>query len=267
MIFHYVEEHIQTGALRLSFHLAPWDRPYFPGNTAVVTSVQLGEDDSAGRTSSFALFRDWCRDNEVRLVCCRLPHDRLAECGFLEGQGFRFIELHYLPVRDRLEQCFADPEIEFVPATSRDVDEIQAFARHTFTTGRIHADPQIDNEIGNRRYAGWIGTALDNPGQEVVKGLIGGRATAYQVFNRTHDTTAHWSLFCLAPGLTGQGLGRRFYQTTLAWKHRQGFHTVAAPVSSLNVPSINLLRGCGFRFPAPAITLHWCPFGPIAAPE
>ena len=94
-MFNVVEHSIDTPALSLRYHVAPWDRPFFPGNTAAISSIAVAESDEA--TRAFADFRVWCAKNDVCLVSCRLPQERLMECGFLEAQGFRFIELNYRP--------------------------------------------------------------------------------------------------------------------------------------------------------------------------
>jgi hypothetical protein len=44
-------------------------------------------------------------------------------------------------------------------------------------------------------------------------------------------------------------------------RHHQGegAQTVSTSISSHNVPVFNLYVALGFRFPAPSVTLQWCP--------
>lgn len=258
-----VEERLESPALDLTFHLAPWDRPAFPCNTATISSIRLaGSDTDDDGSRVFDAFRSWCADHDVGLVSCRLPQDRLRECAFLESRGFRFVELYYRPFVNDLAAYRDDPEIEIKPALLSDVEEIAWFVEQNFSTGRYHADPMIGADIGNRRYAGWFANAVEHPTQRVLKYFIRGQMFAAFVLGRLPPVGA-FTLVCLAPGLKGQGLGQRCMKTTLALHHREGFERVAAGVSSLNVASMNMLIASGFRFPAPEITLHWCPFGPV----
>ncbi len=93
----------------MTYHLAPWDEPIFQGKTAAIASIRVrGETEAA---DAFGIFRDWCSRNHVMLVCCRLAQDQLTECGFLEKQGFRFIELNYRPTLVGLDRFSDDTEI------------------------------------------------------------------------------------------------------------------------------------------------------------
>jgi GNAT superfamily N-acetyltransferase len=263
-LFSFIELQSSSPALDLSYYLAPWDRPFFPGNTATISSIQVrAEADAAG---AFEVFRDWCARNSVVLVSCRLTQDQLSECGFLEAQGFRFIELNYRPTVRGLGGFTADPAISVQPAALSDAAEISSFAAQIFDTGRLHVDPKVGPEIGNRRYAAWASNAFRHPGQSVLKCMMANRIVAFMVVEQPTPTSRFWSLVGLAPGLTGQGLGRRIWQTVLALHHREGVEELSTSISSHNVAVHNLYVSLGFRFPAPAITLHWCPAGPVKGP-
>lgn len=260
-LFSYVEERTESPALDLTYHLAPWDEPVFHGNTAVITSIQVRMETEAA--PAFEVFRDWCYRNRTKLVSCRLPQDRLAECGFLENQGFRFIELNYRPVLAGLGEFREDPEITVCSALPEDAEEISGFAEKIFTSGRLHVDPLIGPEIGNRRYGSWAANAFHHPHQRVLKCQIGGRTVAFMVVEQPTPTSRFWSLVGLAPGLAGKGLGRRVWKTMLAFHYREGVDEVSTSISSQNVAVHNFYVSLGFRFPAPTITLHWCPFGSL----
>lgn len=260
-MFSYVEEHIAGPGLEITFHLTPWDRPIFGGDTVTISELRL--HDPAAAAPTFARFKEWCIDNRILLVSCRLAQDRLAACGFLEANGCRFIELNYLPSIRNLGRFNNDPEIDILPALPSDAPEISAFVAEAFTTGRLHADPQIAPEIGKRRYTAWVLNAFENPAQRVLKYLMGGRLIACFVVGLPTIPTSTWSLFCLAPGLAGRGLGQRCFKATLSLHHREGVEQILSSVSSLNAASFNMHLALGFRFPPPLITLHWCPLGPV----
>jgi hypothetical protein len=260
-LFSYVEERSESPALDLAYHLTPWDRPAFRTNTAAISSIRLRAEAGAART--FGAFRNWCTHNAVKLVSCRIAQDRLRECAFLEAQGFRFIELNYRPSLTGLGGFSADAEIAICPAAASDEAEISAFANRIFQTGRLHVDPMVGPEIGNRRYAVWAANAFHNPGQHVLKCLMDDRTIAFLVAEKPTSASRFWSLVGLAPELIGQGLGRRVWTAMLAFHNGEGVQEVSTSISSHNVAVHNLYVSLGFRFPAPDITLHWCPFGPL----
>jgi RimJ/RimL family protein N-acetyltransferase len=260
-LFSFVEERTESPALDLSYHLAPWDEPVFHGKTAVIASIHVQMEKEA--EAPFGVFQDWCFRNRTKLVCCRLPQDQLTECGFLEKQGFRFIELNYRPVLAGLGGFNADPEINVCSALPEDAKEISGFAAQVFTTGRLHIDPLIGPEIGNRRYEVWAANAFHHPDQLVLKCQMGGRIIAFMVVEQPTAASRFWSLVGLAPGLAGKGFGRRVWKAVLAFHHREGVDEVSTSISSHNIAAHNLYVGLGFRFPAPTITLHWCPFGSL----
>ena len=260
-MFSFVKERTESLALDLSYHLAPWDEPVFHGNTAVIASIHLCIEREAAAV--FEGFRGWCYRNRTKLVSCRLPQDQLAECGFLEKQGFRYIELNYRPFLAGLNGFSVDPEITVCSALPEDAEEISSFATQIFTTGRLHVDPLVGPEIGNRRYGAWAANAFHHPDQHVLKCLMGGRIVAFMVVEQPTPASRFWSLVGLAPGLTGKGLGRRVWKAVLAFHNSEGVNEVSTSISSHNVAAHNLYVDLGFRFPAPTITLHWCPFGSL----
>jgi ribosomal protein S18 acetylase RimI-like enzyme len=266
MMFSYNEERLTTEALELRYHLTPWDIPILGANVAAISSVQICAETAAGR--DYAEFRDWCERQHVVLVSCRLPQGQLAECGFLEARGFRFIELNYLPRLDGLRRLsFDDPdrEIEILRADPDDEAEIGGIAGKIYDTGRFHVDPLLGPEIGNRRYRAWASNAFQHPKQNVLKCVLHGSIVAFMVVEKPAPTRRFWSLVGLAPGLAGRGLGGRVWRAMLNFHRREGVDEVSTSISSHNVPAHNLYVSLGFRFPPPSVTLHWCPFGRVVA--
>lgn len=263
-MFDYVEERIDAPALKMTYHLAPWDGLVCDGNSAVISSFHVRMKKEA--EAAFEDFRNWCFRNRTRLVSCRLPQNQLAECGFLETKGFRFIEVNYRPVLAGLGGFTVDPEMTICSALPEDAEEISGFAQ-AFTTGRFHVDPLAGPEIGNRRYGLWVANAFQNPDQSVLKFLLGGRIVAFFVVERPTPLSRYWSLAGLAPGLAGKGLGLRVWKALLGLHNSEGVQEVVTSISSQNTAIHNLYAKLGFRFTAPTITLHWCPFGSLRSPE
>ncbi len=265
-MFEVDELAIDTPALAVRYHLAPWDAPTVGGPVAVISDIEVRDRDRA--LDAFVAFRDWCTVGKVSLVSCKLPHHRLVESGFLESQGFRFIELNYRPELTGLQSSVAGVADEYVVDVAMAEDErpIAEIAGQIFDAGRFHQDPLIDPRVGDLRYRRWVSNAFLNPRQTVLKCRRGDEIKAFFVVESPAQDRRFWSLVGLAPGLGGRGVGTRIWRAMLQWHRAEGVDHVSTSISSLNAPIFNLYVKLGFRFPSPTISLHWCPFGRIEAP-
>lgn len=263
-MFSYTKERISDAGLEMSYHLTPWDKPVFQGNTGAISSFKLRDADRA--FPAFDIFRQWCMDNRTLLISCRLGHEQLAECEFLGRFGFRFIELNYQPTIKTTTSMIQDPAFDIGPAIPADEDWVRDLALGAFNTGRLHADPMIDSALGDRRYATWVANALHHPAQTVLIGRIDGRPIGFMIVESPSQVQRQWTLSAIDKSRHGTKTGPQFWRNVLAYHAREGATEVISSVSTLNVISHNIHVSLGFRFPAPTITLHWCPFGPIAAP-
>jgi GNAT superfamily N-acetyltransferase len=108
-----------------------------------------------------------------------------------------------------------------------------------------------------------VHNAFRNPKQSVLKCVEDGRTVAFFVVESPATDRRFWSLVGLAPGLSGHGLGAEIWRAVLRHHRDEGVDSVATSISSLNVRVHNLYVKLGFRFPAPEITLHLCPLGPV----
>ena len=255
-------ERIAGPGLDLLFHLAPWDRAVLDGESAVITEIRLHDLSLAAQ--DLAKFRAWCEVHHVVLVTARLEHDRLAEAGFLEAHGFRFIELNYRPVIHNLSAYAPDPAIKVRLAGRELAAAITEIAGQIFETGRFHMDPAIGSGVGNRRYAMWAGRAFENPAQQIMVCETNGGLAGFMVVEAPRPDARFWSLVGLAQGLAGQGLGGRVWRSVLAHHAAEGVIEVSTSISSHNTAVHNLYASLGFRFPAPTMMLHW---HPGAAPD
>jgi GNAT superfamily N-acetyltransferase len=265
-MFSAAEAVLQTTALTLRYHLNPWDEPTVGGPVATISSIRVGNSTRA--TADFQAFHAWCDAAGVVLVSCRLPHDHLGECGFLEGQGFRFIELNYRPELADLQSADLghDDAVAVGIVDAAEQTTLEAIAGEIFEAGRFHADPFINPRIGDLRYRRWVANAFRNPAQAVWKCSVSGRLVAFHVVESPATDRRFWSLVGLAPGLSGQGMGSRAWRAMLRQHRREGVRHVSTSISSLNAKVLNLYVKLGFRFPMPSITMHWCPRGPLPGP-
>lgn len=262
-MFETTEVVIDTPALAMRFHLNPWDEPTVGGVVATIASIAVRHPWRA--QNDYSRFTEWCEANQVVLASCRLAHERLDVCGFLEERGFRFIELNYRPqVADLHAVDLGEADgVEVGEALAAEEDGIASIAGEIFTAGRFHVDPLLDPAIGDRRYRRWISNAFRNPAQRVWRCSEAGRMTAFFVVESPEPDQRFWSLVGLAPGLAGRGLGARMWRAMLRRHRDEGVRTVSTSISSHNVAVMNLYVKLGFRFPAPEITLHWCPRGRV----
>lgn len=252
---------LRAPGIDMRVQLAPWDRPYFPGNTAILDRIAI--TDPARAEAGFDTLRAWCAAEDVVLVVARHAQDRLAETGFLEAHGFRFIELNYRPCHREPAAFVADPEIEIATASRAEAPALADMARASFSTGRLHIDPQVGPATSARRYAGWVANAFDTPRQQVLVFYRRGAPVGFFVVEAPAAHARFWSLTAVAPGLTGQGLGTRLWRTMLARHAAEGVREVTTSISSQNGAAFNLYVSLGFRFPTPDAVLHWCPRGPL----
>jgi GNAT superfamily N-acetyltransferase len=256
-----VIEQLHTEALELRYHLVPWDRPSLPGGSASIATIEVHHPDQA--RLDFEAFGRWCSEHEVCLVTCRLPQHRLVESGFLESVGFRFVELNYRPRCTGLGEVCADPAMTVETASAADEAEVTAIAGATFQSGRFYLDPQLGPAISHRRFAGWVAGAFCNPQQRVLVCRMEGQIIGFLVDEHLGVEQRTWSLTGLVPDRRGLGLGRRMFESILAYNQAEGIREVVTSISSQNVVIFNLLASLGFRFPAPQSTFHWCPRGPL----
>jgi len=260
MNFDYQVESIRTPALTLEYHLVPWDTEIIGKPVAQIRELRVQDPVAAAR--DYETFIGWRERHGVQLCSCRVPADRLVDSMFLEAQGFRFVELNYLPRLTELQsRQFAETNIVIAPAEQADREQLADMAAQVLRIGRFHQDPRIDPALGDKRYRTWMTNAFSRPQQQTLKCLLDGAIVAFFVVEQPAADHCFWSLVGLAPGLQGQGLGKRVWNAMLQHHRNAGVQIVSTSISSLNVVVLNLYVSLGFRFPAPSMTLQWLPPG------
>jgi RimJ/RimL family protein N-acetyltransferase len=256
--FDYTTRSIRTAALQLEYFLVPWDTEILGVPVAQIAEFRV--TDAAAAVRDYEEFARWCTQEGIGLCSCRLPQERVADAIFLQERGFRSIELNYLPRIEQLQaRSLPQDSLRIAPATLQDREAFADMAAQVFRHGRFHQDPRIDPALGDRRYRAWMWNAFERPTQRVLKCELSGAVFAFFVIESPEPGHCFWSLTGLAPGLQGRGLGKRVWQAMLRHHQAEGAHTVSTSISSHNVPVFNLYVALGFRFPAPSVTLQWCP--------
>jgi ribosomal protein S18 acetylase RimI-like enzyme len=251
---------IRTPALTLDYHVVPWDTEIIGKPVAQISRICITDPTAA--VEEYETFRTWCSREAIQLCACRVQTGTLVESMFLEAQGFRFVELNYLPRLAELQARTA-PEtstslkIDIVDAEHSDQDELADMAAQVLRHGRFHQDPRIDPALGDKRYRAWMTNAFTRPSQRVLKCMLDGEIAAFFVVEFPAKDHCFWSLVGLAPGREGKGLGKRVWNAMLAYHRSRGIDVVSTSISSHNVPVFNLYVSLGFRFPAPTATFQW----------
>jgi ribosomal protein S18 acetylase RimI-like enzyme len=248
---------IATPTLRMAYALVPWDTAACGFPVGDIRGLELLDAERAGQ--DFAAFEHWRAAHGARLVACRLPHQALAESMFLEARGFRFVEMVLSPQAEiaRLPVSLQEG-FEIAPAGPSDLPGIEAMALTAFTTDRFTIEPRIPRVCGGERYRRWVASALAHPRQALFKVTAEGRLLAFFITeDRTEGGLVHWHLHAVAPGLQGQGWGKRIWRAMIERERARGLARIATTVSARNAAVLNLYAGLGFRFGAPQMTFHW----------
>jgi RimJ/RimL family protein N-acetyltransferase len=176
---------------------------------------------------------------------------------FLEGAGFRFVEMVYEPWLDALDGI-AEPRhtIDVAEASNADVEAIAAIAHDAFLTGRYLLDWRLPAELSKRRYADWVRSSFASNEQQVLKAESDGTLVGFFIVERRPDDTVYWHLTAIAPGHQGQGLGQSVWRAMLRRHRAEAATGVRTTISGHNVAVMNLYARLGFSFSAPQMTFH-----------
>lgn len=256
--FEYELEQMRSPSLTVEYFKVPWDTEIIGHPVVEIASLAVVEERTAH--SEFSKFAGWLRSEDVHLCSCRIKHDRIQEIALLQEFGFTFIELNYRPeIADLPSQELPLSDVDIATASSDDVGYLVDLAGKTYEYGRFHQDVRLGPDIGNRRYGIWMRNAFSRPTQEVLKCLIDGRLAAFFVVEHSPGDHCHWALVGMTPDFVGRGMAKRVWRGLLHWHRSHGVRSVSTSISSHNVPVLNLYASLGFRFPLPAVTLHWMP--------
>jgi len=247
---------LATPAIRLRCELAPWDIAVFRFSVAQITALQVAEPQQAA--SSYAAVTEWLQQQSVRIVSCRLPHDRLRESMFLESQGFRFVEMVIHPLITKLEsRQFPSDTLSISSATAEDLPGLEAIAENAFRCERYHVDPRLDPRLSDRRYAQWVRNSFAHSTQCLLKVEDKEKLVGMFVVERVSSERVYWHLTAIAPECQGRGYGKRVWREMLRRHQAEGATEVATTISARNSRVLGLYAGLQFGFLPPDMTFHW----------
>ena len=247
---------LKTSALSLAMNLVRWDSEAFGFPVAQIEALQV--NDAATAVSDFEKAWSWLDAGGVRLVSCRLHHERFAESFFLEGEGFRFIEMVLHPQVACLSRFgLEEPGLSVVPAAEGDLTVLTAIAEAAFGCERYHIDPRVDSDQANVRYGNWVKSCLSHPRQLLFKVIDGEQVVALFVVEFLESGKVYWHLTAVAPHLQGKGFGWRAWRAMMHYHQAQGTDSIATTISARNVRVLNLYARLGFRFLPPEMTFHY----------
>ena len=234
----------------------PWDCMAFGFRVAQIYDLSVAEPRKAAL--EFREFQEWLDAGLVRLVSCRLPHERLRESMFLEDRGFRFVEMVLHPSLGVLQELeIPADDLKIAPASAADLAELQDIAGRSFKHERYHVDPRLDPQLADRRYSNWVGSSLGSEKQKLLKVEHGEKLVAVFITESWPPHDVYWHLTAISPEFQGQGYGRRAWRAMLKSHQLAGCERVLTTVSARNTAVINLYGQLGFRFLPPEMSFHW----------
>ncbi|MGJ0507548.1 MAG: GNAT family N-acetyltransferase [Methylocystis sp.] len=240
----------------LEARLAPWDADAFGFPVAQITRIDVKASERAEK--EYGAFQSWVSANDVRIVSCRLSHERLAASMFLEDRGFRFIEMVLHPQFEALQKRnLPDEALAVVPALDRDLPALQAIAEQAFRHERYHMDPRLDPRLADKRYGRWVRASFNHPTQQLLKIVDGQQIIGVFVVEMDRGSRVHWHLTAIAPDFQGKGYGRRTWLSMLRYHRDKGAIMITTTISARNVRVLNLYSRLSARFLPPEMTFHW----------
>lgn len=247
---------LSLGGATFDGSVVPWDSKTFGFQVAEIDNVHVPERSS--HREGLVEFDDWCRDNDIRLVSCRLGHSMLRESMHLEAHGFRFVEMVYSPLLPSLE-AIGQPlhAIGIVEATDRDIRQIEEIAATAFATGRFLLDWRLDPSLSHQRYSNWVRSSHSDPSHALLKAELDGDLIGFFIVERRKDDSVYWHLTAVSPEQQGRGIGMSLWRTMLLRHRLEGMTAVETTISAHNTAALNLYARLGFSFAKPQITLHW----------
>jgi len=240
----------------MEYFKVPWHSEILCRPVAQIRTINIKDSNQA--QLDFDVFLDWKTENNIQFSSARVLHDHIAESTFLQNFGYQFVELNYRPEINLTNSSFkADDQFDFSEAQPNDEPVLVNMAGQIFTRGRFHQDLKLGAEPGNIRYRHWMKNAFKLPHQKIIKCTENNDIVAFFVVENPSEQHSFWSLVGLAPGLSGQGLGKKVWTSMLRWQQSQAIEQVSTSISSLNQAVFNLYTRLGFRFPIPEVTFHW----------
>ena len=247
---------IETKSLQLEWSEAPWDTAIYGDPVLQITGLEVRGSEAATDLTAFESARDLAG---CGLVSCRLAHNRLRESMLLEGAGFRFVEMLYLPELDLERSALGGSGSGLLvrAATEADMPGVLKIAGSAFRNERFHVDPRLPADRADKRYQTWASSSLAHQSQRLFVLSDGPTLVAFFVTEDLPDGTCYWHLNAVAVDSQGKGYGRKAWSDMIRHAQAGGARRVRTSIVARNHRVLNLYAQLGFRFPPPLMTFHW----------
>ena len=234
----------------------PWDTDVFNFPVAQISELMI-KDFTRAKVGFESLFQ-WVNTHGIRMISCRLLHEKLGTSFFLEKNGFKFIEMVLHPVMENIQDIeVPDTRLKVCHAPETDIALIQNMAETCFVHERFHIDPRLSNELANIRYGRWVTNSTQSNSQLLLKIVDGNEIVAFFIVEHRQDKSVYWHLTAVSPKFQGRGYGRKAWWAVLGNHQANGVNQVSTTISVRNTPVLNLYSQLQFKFAPPEMTFHW----------
>ena len=206
----------------------------------------------------------WARQQQVEIVCCRIPASDNPLSGLLEACGFRFVEASLRATLSPLSpERLPEARVGVRPALPEDRSRLLAIAESAFDSGRYHADARLPRALANARYRFWLENALTRPGPGTRVFALGEPGRPAGFFHvEVEAGAADLRLGAVDPAGNSGIAGFALYAGVVRLLAAEGVRRASARLTATNTAVVNLYAALGFRFAEPEIVRHW--HSPIA---
>lgn len=138
-----------------------------------------------------------------------------------------------------------------------DLTQLLEVAGRSFSKDRFHLDPNLPNELADKRYRAWMQNAVQD--QELIYVLEeckSGRLLGFALMRPTSSEVVHTSLLAMQPEYHKHSIGLMLFDIVCEQLQSEGFNQISAEASINNLPSVNLAN-LGFRAHSATTTYHW----------
>lgn len=180
-------------------------------------------------------------------VATRIEAQDAERNRLVQQAGFGLVEAYLILQRsmDQLPEPSARPGIR--GADSTDAAALGPLAHTAFSQSRFHRDPQIPREQADHSRMLWVLNALEDPAKEVIVAEADGTCAGFLIARPADDSTHVLDLMAVAEAFRGRGLGRMLTMHFFYLASCAGAQRVVVGTQDVNIASLNLYLGCGFR--------------------
>lgn len=235
-----------------------WDTAVFGDKAgALVLGPELDRITEADLSSTIAD----AMESNFAFISCRVPSSAMKFVHLLENEGFRFVEMIINP------WISADSSVDnwnvstmcAGEASEHEARDILEAIPGLYEHGRLHVDPRVASDVGDRRYVNWIVSSAhrDEMTLLTVKGLDGHLRGFFLFESDAEHQSVKWMLNGMMPKFQGLGIAKKVWSSAMEHHFSNGVQRIETTISLTNIPALTIYSRLGFSFKDPAITLHW----------